>query len=91
LLFYSICDIIFFVVSEYPGVAQLVARLTGGQEAVSSSLATRTISKTALLGQKWLGSAIFSFSKCFSNEFKKLIKDLAGFKFMDRTKTKQRH
>ncbi len=27
----------------YPGVAQLVARLTGGQEAVSSSLATRTI------------------------------------------------
>ena len=27
---------------EYPGVAQLVARLTGGQEAVSSSLATRT-------------------------------------------------
>lgn len=26
----------------YPGVAQLVARLTGGQEAVSSSLATRT-------------------------------------------------
>ena len=29
--------------SEYPGVAQLGARLTGGQEAVSSSLATRTI------------------------------------------------
>ena len=28
--------------TEYPGVAQLVARLTGGQEAVSSSLATRT-------------------------------------------------
>ena len=26
----------------HPGVAQLVARLTGGQEAVSSSLATRT-------------------------------------------------
>ena len=26
----------------FPGVAQLVARLTGGQEAVSSSLATRT-------------------------------------------------
>lgn len=26
----------------YPGVAQLGARLTGGQEAVSSSLATRT-------------------------------------------------
>ena len=31
--------------SVYPGVAQLVARLTGGQEAVSSSLATRTIVK----------------------------------------------
>lgn len=29
----------------YPGVAQLVARLTGGQEAVSSSLATRTSKK----------------------------------------------
>lgn len=29
----------------YPGVAQLVARLTGGQEAVSSSLATRTSGK----------------------------------------------
>lgn len=29
--------------AENPGVAQLVARLTGGQEAVSSSLATRTI------------------------------------------------
>ena len=28
----------------FPGVAQLVARLTGGQEAVSSSLATRTMS-----------------------------------------------
>ena len=28
--------------SMFPGVAQLVARLTGGQEAVSSSLATRT-------------------------------------------------
>ena len=26
----------------YPGVAQLVARLTGGQEAASSSLVTRT-------------------------------------------------
>ena len=31
-----------FDASAYPGVAQLVARLTGGQEAVSSSLATRT-------------------------------------------------
>ena len=29
---------------SFPGVAQLVARLTGGQEAVSSSLATRTMS-----------------------------------------------
>ena len=33
------CDIISL---GYPGMAQLVARLTGGQEAVSSSLATRT-------------------------------------------------
>ena len=30
------------LITAYPGVAQLVARLTGGQEAVSSSLATRT-------------------------------------------------
>ena len=29
--------------AQNPGVAQLGARLTGGQEAVSSSLATRTI------------------------------------------------
>ena len=33
------------LLTSYPGVAQLVARLTGGQEAVSSSLATRTIEK----------------------------------------------
>ncbi len=33
-----------------PGVAQLVARLTGGQEAVSSSLATRT--KNGVLGRR---------------------------------------
>ena len=32
--------------SEQPGVAQLGARLTGGQEAVSSSLATRTKGKS---------------------------------------------
>ena len=31
--------------THHPGVAQLVARLTGGQEAVSSSLATRTNEK----------------------------------------------
>ena len=32
--------------THHPGVAQLVARLTGGQEAVSSSLATRTNEKS---------------------------------------------
>ena len=37
------CDIISL---GYPGMAQLVARLTGGQEAVSSSLATRTNKKS---------------------------------------------
>ena len=31
--------------TEYPGVAQLVAHLTGGQGVVSSSLATRTSKK----------------------------------------------
>ena len=35
------CAIVYCVMN--PGVAQLGARLTGGQEAVSSSLATRTI------------------------------------------------
>ena len=38
------CGIIIEHVSAYPGVAQLVARLTGGQEAASSSLVTRTTS-----------------------------------------------
>ena len=33
--------------THHPGVAQLVARLTGGQEAVSSSLATRTSKKAS--------------------------------------------
>ena len=36
----------------YPGVAQLVARLTGGQEAVSSSLATRTM-RSVLIGSEY--------------------------------------
>ena len=40
----------------YPGVAQLGARLTGGQEAVSSSLATRTIKEFKAFA---LGSFIF--------------------------------
>ena len=41
--YYSIC-------SKQPGVAQLGARLTGGQEAVSSSLATRTNPHTKVWG-----------------------------------------
>ena len=41
-----------------PGVAQLGARLTGGQEAVSSSLATRTI--------KWKKLETLVFSGFFS-------------------------
>lgn len=36
-------EIVLYNRPRCPGVAQLVARLTGGQEAVSSSLATRTI------------------------------------------------
>ena len=36
------CRMLWYYIIRYPGVAQLVARLTGGQEAVSSSLATRT-------------------------------------------------
>ena len=57
-VFYFWCFFVFYVIIafvelrnptkiEYPGVAQLGARLTGGQEAVSSSLATRTILKKA--------------------------------------------
>ena len=42
--------------AHHPGVAQLVARLTGGQEAVSSSLATRT------KGQVLIGLALFYFA-----------------------------
>ena len=42
-----------------PGVAQLVARLTGGQEAASSSLVTRTIvgAKSALLRRLFMPAA----------------------------------
>ena len=36
-------EIVLYNRPRCPGVAQLVARLTGGQEAVSSSLATRTM------------------------------------------------
>ena len=45
---------------QYPGVAQLVARLTGGQEAVSSSLATRT-KKVTILTDIWLKSLLFLY------------------------------
>ena len=38
--------------THHPGVAQLVARLTGGQEAVSSSLATRTM-QSVLIGSEY--------------------------------------
>ena len=34
------------VKTKYPGVAQLVAHLTGGQGVVSSRLATRTIGES---------------------------------------------
>ena len=53
-----------------PGVAQLVARLTGGQEAASSSLVTRTIKKAFRFMRKafyyaifWAFSPLLSFSK----------------------------
>ena len=35
-------NIYYFTYTLYPGVAQLVARLTGGQEAAGSSPVTRT-------------------------------------------------
>ena len=55
----KMCYFIIAVVSNiYPGVAQLVARLTGGQEAVSSSLATRTKRKP----RNRNGFEVFSFS-----------------------------
>ena len=43
--FYKICG----KINQYPGVAQVVARLNGVQEAVSSSLATRTSIDNLLL------------------------------------------
>ena len=49
------------LLTSYPGVAQLVARLTGGQEAVSSSLATRTSKKA----QNRYISTVLSFFLCF--------------------------
>ena len=50
--------------SVYPGVAQLVARLTGGQEAVSSSLATRTM-QSVLIGSEYpvMDTLLFYFLK----------------------------
>ena len=48
--------------SEQPGVAQLGARLTGGQEAVSSSLATRTKKSIDLVDAFLLfTSSLFTF------------------------------
>ena len=46
-------------------MAQLVARLTGGQEAVSSSLATRTISPTAVLSENGLTPRFFRIFAAF--------------------------
>jgi hypothetical protein len=62
-----------------PGVAQLVARLTGGQEAVSSSLATRTMKRTS-----FVRSAFFLFSFCIFNFFKKILSHLNGSASLDR-------
>jgi hypothetical protein len=45
----------------FPGVAQLVARLTGGQEAVGSSPATRTKTKTRMSAEKFSIHAGFSY------------------------------
>ncbi len=58
---------------SFPGVAQLVARLTGGQEAVSSSLATRTRMYLFFLQQKPLecdASTLWGF--LFYSSFTKL-------------------
>ena len=45
---------------NYPGVAQLVARLTGGQEAASSSLVTRTIQSVVIVAER-----LFVTTLCF--------------------------
>ena len=52
--------------TEYPGVAQLVAHLTGGQGVVSSSLATRTSKspETAMVS----GLLFFALSPGFYHE-----------------------
>ena len=57
--------------SRHPGVAQLVARLTGGQEAVGSSPATRTIAVKAIDTIVSVALTFFYalkslYSKCFS-------------------------
>jgi hypothetical protein len=59
----------------YPGMAQLVARLTGGQEAVGSSPATRTKKQTF---QK--GSLLFYFEPGLEKEGEKMRSVFFGSK-----------
>ena len=55
--------------TSYPGVAQLVAHLTGGQGVVSSSLATRTTEKACNRNGYRLSSYLFSMGFPFSFPF----------------------
>lgn len=55
-----IYSVIFYLGNTNPGVAQLVACLTGGQEAAGSSPVTRTIKKPSFQIERWF-FAIFSY------------------------------
>ncbi len=58
---FILCVILYYLFQQ-PGVAQLGARLTGGQEAVSSSLATRTKKSIDLVDAFLLfTSSLFTF------------------------------
>ena len=68
-----------------PGVAQLVARLTGGQEAVSSSLATRTM-QSVLIGSEYpvMDTLLFYFLKSsYCKAFRGVAECYAFFCFHD--------
>ena len=81
---------------QFPGVAQLVARLTGGQEAVSSSLATRTMwrssafrtvlskSRASSLLEPWFDWVFKTVKITVAEKNKKIkIKIFAGHCFLD--------
>ena len=72
-----------FITSKYPGVAQLVARLTGGQEAAGSSPVTRTkkietIERWSLFFCVCVRKDTISFASLLATSF---IRRITSFRF----------